>query len=294
MKKAIRKSPIPPNHAFVIKQLEEPHFDPNWHFHPEYQLFVVLEGSGTRFVGDQVKPFVPGDAVLTGPNLPHLWRSDDSYFEGQSNRTTRGIVIYFHHNFLGNTLLQKEEAYEIKRLLERSLVGIEFDGPAVPAIVKRMVTLGRATGFDRVIQVLQILQLLTQSPQRTIASAGYTSDFNETDTERMNKVHDFVIKNFRQPIRLSEAASIANMTPTSFSRYFKSHANKTFSDFISEIRIGRACGLLREDHMSVTQICYECGFRTLSNFNRQFKKITGKSPLDYKKTYAHATRSSVA
>ena len=294
MKKAIRKSPIPPNHAFIIKDLKEPHFDPNWHFHPEYQLFVVLEGTGTRFVGDQVKPFAAGDAVLTGPNLPHLWRSDDAYFEGCSGLTTRGIVIYFHHDFLGNTFLQKEEAHEIKQLLERSLVGLEFSGSTSPLIVDRVIALSRATGFDRVIQVLQVLHLLARAPYHSIASAGYTRDFNDTDTKRMNKVHDFVIKNFRQPISLSEVASMANMTPTSFSRYFKAHANKTFSDFVSEIRIGQACRLLLEDRMSVTQVCYECGFRTLSNFNRQFKKMTQQRPLDYKKAYSRIMGSRIS
>lgn len=106
MKKAIRKSPIPPNHSFVVKDLRDPHFDPHWHFHPEYQLFVVLEGTGTRFVGDQVKPFTPGDTVLTGPNLPHLWRSDDQYFMRDAELTIRGIVTYFHRDFLGDTFFQ--------------------------------------------------------------------------------------------------------------------------------------------------------------------------------------------
>ncbi len=290
MKKAIRKSPIPPDHVCVVNDLRDAHFDPHWHFHPEYQLFVVLEGTGTRFVGDQVKPFAPGDTVLTGPNLPHLWRSDDVYFAGCPEVATRGIVAYFHQDFLGNAFWQKEEVHEIKQLLERSAVGLEFHGTTAQVVADRMIALTTATGFDRVIQLLQLLYLLARATYYPMASVGYTSDFNETDTERMSNVHNFVMQHFRQPIRLSEVASLASMTPTSFSRYFKTHANKTFSDFVSEIRIGHACKLLLKDRLSVTQVCYECGFRTLSNFNRQFKRLTHKSPLAYKKAYAKVVR----
>src|SRR3712207_5365998 len=101
MKPVIQKSAIPESKAFVIKDLIAPYFDPNWHFHPEYQLFVVLEGRGTRFIGDTIKPFKEMDMIFTGPNLPHLWRNDDVYYDKKNNLTTRGIVIYFHGNFLG-------------------------------------------------------------------------------------------------------------------------------------------------------------------------------------------------
>ena len=109
MKTALHKSAIPPSHIFVIKHLEEKHFDPVWHAHSEYQLFVVLEGTGTRFIGDGIRSFKPGELVLTGPHLPHLWRSDETYFEKNSSYKTSGIVIYLNENFLGEHILEKEE-----------------------------------------------------------------------------------------------------------------------------------------------------------------------------------------
>src|SRR5688572_19641468 len=128
--KALQKSPISVDRAFEYKYLQAPHFDPNWHFHSEYQLFIVLKGTGTRFIGDHVHAFKPGDLVLTGPNLPHLWRSDLEYFEGNKELWTEGIVIYFPEDFFGNLFLQKMEMYHIRQLLTKASRGISFRGRA--------------------------------------------------------------------------------------------------------------------------------------------------------------------
>ncbi len=120
---------------------------------------------------------------------------------------------------------------------------------------------------------------------KLLANEGYANLLKETETDRMNKVHAYVMKNFREKITLDDVAAIANMSATSFSRYFKMHANKTFSDFLTEIRIGYACKLLVEKKMSISETCYESGFNTLSNFNRQFKEVTHHSPLAYRQKY---------
>ena len=286
MKTPLQKSPIPADHAFVVKELSAPFFDPNWHFHPEYQLFVVLEGTGTRFIGDNVKAFKAGDMVFTGPNLPHLWRSDPEYFEGKETLRTRGVVIYFPESFPGKSFLDTEEAIRLKQLFIKASGGLEVRGKSAILITKMMRELFKLKGFDRVIQLLQILNILSKTSDcHPVSSAGYQNSLKESETERMNQVHAYVMKNFRNKIRLEEAAAIASMTPSSFSRYFKTHANKTFSEFVSEIRIGHACKLLIEKQVNVSQACYESGFQTLSNFNRQFKTITQRSPLEYKKEY---------
>lgn len=287
MKFPLQKSPIPASHAFIAKSLISPFFDPNWHFHPEYQLFVVLRGTGTRFIGDHVKAFKAGDVVFTGPNLPHLWRSDPEYFfEGNKELWAEGVVIYFHEDFMGKSFLEKEEAIRLKQLLIKVFRGMEITGKTGIKIAKMMKDLLELEGFERVLQLLKILnELANTTDYQLLASPGYQNSMNESDTERMNKVHTFVLKNFRTKIALEEVATIANMTPSSFSRYFKIHANKTFSEFVSEIRIGHACKLLIEKKINISQACYESGFQTLSNFNRQFKSITQRSPLEYKKEY---------
>ena len=140
--------------------------------------------------------------------------------------------------------------------------------------------------FDGILILLNILQVLSQSEEcMMLANPDYSNSLKESDTERMNKVHAYVMKNFREKITLEEVAALANMTPSSFSRYFKTHANKTFSDFLAGIRIGYSCKLLIEKKMNITEACYESGFNTLSNFNRQFKAYTQTTPLQYKHRY---------
>lgn len=287
MRSTVKKFSIPDTDTFVVRDLQEPYFDPSWHAHPDYQLFIVLEGTGTRFIGDHVKPFQPGDMVFTGPNLPHLWRSDDAYFKEDSGLRTRGVVVYFHQDFLGELLLQKKEMVKVRQLFENALRGLEILGDTNKKIARHMLSLLNLDGFPSVLQLLEIINLLAHTTDyRIISGTGYTNQINEADTERMNQVHDYVMRNFKQTIRLEEAATLANMTPSSFSRYFKTRANKTFSAFVSDIRIGHARKLLQDDRLSIAQISYECGFKTLSNFNKQFRDITHKTPSEYKREYA--------
>ena len=285
MKPPLQKSPIPQEHAFVIRHLRETHFDPNLHFHSEYQVFIVLKGTGTKFIGDHVSPFKPGEVVVTGPNLPHLWRNDHEYFEAKG-MMTEGIVIYFHENFMGNEFLQKTEMHRIKQLLTRASRGIEIQGQTRDHVQRMMFRLLEQKEFESVLMLLELLNVLAATTEyRLLSSQGYSNNLRDTDTERMNRIHEFVMKKFREKITLDEAASHANMSPTSFSRYFKNHANKTFSHFLTEIRIGYSCKLLQEGDNAISEVGYASGFNTLSNFNRQFKSLTNYTPLEYKKIY---------
>jgi len=285
--KPVQKSPISENHAFEVKHLLDPHFDPNWHFHSEYQLFLVVQGTGTRFIGDHVSPFKEGDLVFTGPNLPHLWRSDHEYFNGDNKLMTEGIVIYFPENFLGKDFLQKNEMYKIKHLFQKAQRGMEIQGETASGAIDTIQSLLRAEDFNRILKLLALLNVLSNSTEyRLLASEGYSNSLKENETDRMNRVHAYVMKNFREKISLEEVAAIANMSPSSFSRYFKIHANKTFSDFLTEIRIGYSCKLLISQKIDIAQVCYDSGFNTLSNFNRQFKAFTHYNPLEYRKKYA--------
>jgi len=286
MKPALQKSPISENQAFEVKYLKESHFDPNWHFHSEYQLFTVIKGTGTRFVGDHVSPFKKNDLVFTGPNLPHLWQSDPEYFNSDKEFWTEGIVIYFHENFIGHDFLHKNETYKIKQLFLKAQRGMEITGQTAEEAQAFMRELLVLEDFERMLTLLKLLHLLSNASEYTLlANEGYSNLLKETETGRMNNVHAYVMKNFREKITLNEVAAIANMSPTSFSRYFKMHANKTFSDFLTEIRIGYSCKLLVEKKISIAEACYESGFNTLSNFNRQFKEVTHHSPLEYRKKY---------
>jgi len=286
VKKPFQKSRIPDGKAFVIRELIAPSFDVNWHFHSEYQLFTVLKGRGTRFIGDHMQSFKEGDMVFTGPNLPHLWRSDNSYFDSKNGLETHGIVIYFPDDFLGNSVFAMEEFAEIALVLQKSDRGIEINGKTNQDIRLMMQELLYMKGGESIIQLLQILNKMVDSAEcQPITQAGYINLNKESETDRMGQVYEFVMKNFKDKITLEQAAEIANLSVSAFSRYFKTRVNKSFSDFLSEVRISHACKLLHEEEMNISEISFECGFFTLSNFNKQFKERTGKTPMAYKKDY---------
>lgn len=286
MKTAIHKSTIPDSRIFVIRDLVEKHFDPIWHSHSEFQLFVVLEGTGTRFIGDSIKRFHPGELILTGPHLPHLWRSDEAYFEKNSTLKTRGIVVYLPEHFPGEQLLEKEEMVTIKKLFHKSMTGLDFYGDKKVQVINMLQELTLLSGLESVILLLKILQALAESKQyHFISHTSYDDPFKQSETDRINIVYDYVMKNFRKKILLEEIAGLVHMTPTSFSRYFTMKNNKTFSGFISEIRIKHACKLLTDTEKQISDICYDCGFNTLSNFNKQFKEVMFKIPSEYRKEF---------
>ncbi len=286
MKVALHKSMIPPEQIFLLRHLQEKHFDPVWHAHYEYQLFVVLKGTGTRFIGDSIKTFKAGELIFTGPHLPHIWRSDEAYFSKTSNLQTEGIVVYFNANFLGDHMLEKQELVTLRKLFARSKRGLEYYGRKKQLVVSMIQELAKLEGIPSVIQLLSILDMLDNTKEyHYVSSKAYDDMLNQNETDRLNVVYEYVLKNFRQKILLEELAELLHMTPTSFSRYFSMKNNKPFSRFVSEIRIKHACKLLTETENPIEQICYECGFNTLSNFNKQFKELMQKKPTQYKREF---------
>lgn len=286
MKPLLEKSIESLNQSFLVKKLQEPFFDPNWHFHPHYQLFTVIKGTGTRFIGDDIRHFEEGDTVFLGPNMPHLWRSDRNYFEKESQLQTEGIVVYFKEDFLGNDFFEKPEMFDIKSFLKNSERGLDLTGTLGLEMVSDLKELLGLTGFEGISKLLNILHKLSiTNDYQYISSSNYTNTHKISETERMRIVHEYVLKHFKENINLSTVASLSNMTEAAFCRYFKSRTNKTFSDFVKEIRIGNACKILQDENKSISQTCYESGYNTVSNFNNQFKSLKGVSPLQYQKLY---------
>ena len=286
MKTVLHKSEIPPSRIFVSRELNERHFDPVWHAHSEYQLFVVLEGTGTRFIGDSIKTFRPGELIFTGPHVPHVWRYDEGYFRGGSGLRASGIVIYLNENFLGEHFLEKEEIVMLRKLFKKSLRGMEFFGSPRKQVVALMKELSALQGLPSLIHVLRILDILARTKEyRYISSRTHVDTLEQHEADRLNKVYEYVFENFRRKIRLQDLAELLHMTPTSFSRYFTMKNNKSFSRFVSEIRIKHACKMLTESDESVSHICYSCGFDTLSNFNKQFREITMRKPTQYRREF---------
>jgi len=283
VKRVISKSLIPENKSFVVKQINERHFDPTFHAHPEFQLSFVIKGEGNRIVGNSLQPFHANDMVFIGPNLPHVWKNHLSYFKKNSLLDTSVIVIYFHKNFLGENIYEKEEFYKLNKFFSKSNLGVEIKGKTRKIIGNMMFELLEKSELESIILLLKILDTLVNSHDYVIINEiDEAINYKQAETERIHKVYDYVIKNFDKQIRLEQVAEIANMTSTSFSRYFKTRLNKSFSDFLKEIRINYACKLLKDENIPIETISYECGYPSVTNFNKQFKSVVGRQPRQYR------------
>jgi AraC-like DNA-binding protein len=288
----ISKAAIPAFHALLVRRLRDPYFDPHWHYHPEYQLFIVWGGTGTRFVGDGVHRFSRGDLVLTGPNLPHVWRSDDAYFQRDSGLVTDGTVVYFRDVVLRDELLETQEGMKIRQLLTQSVNGLSFHGATRDRVASMMDGLEETEGFERILRLLEILHTLSLSEEREVLSGfSFQTPQHPRDRDRMERVYAYLVSHFTEPVRLARVARIAGMSETAFCRYFRERTNRSFSAFLTELRMTYACKLLVEERMGIARVALSCGYPTLSNFNRQFRAVTGRTPTEYRRWYGELSVS---
>ncbi len=272
------------NSCFTIKKNQYPHFLKIWHYHTEMELAVILESTGTRFIGDNIEKFEKGEIVLLGENLPHMWLNDDTYFNEPHKKMAEAIAIHFKIDFLGAGFFDISEMKHIAELLDKAKYGINFKD-VDKEVIYQIKSISSLDGFERTIKFIEILNSLAKhKKQQLLASKGFVNTFHKSDKD-LNKIYEFIFNNFKLPIGLQEVASIACMNPASFSRFFKRVNRKTFTRYLNEIRIGYACKLLMERKFSITTICYESGFNNVSNFNRQFKKINSLSPTEYLKEH---------
>ncbi|KAB7726694.1 helix-turn-helix domain-containing protein [Rudanella paleaurantiibacter] len=257
-----------------------------WHYHPQLELHCVVRGEGVRFIGDHIANFSPGEIILLGENLPHNWQCSERYFQSDPNAHFEALVIHFLPAWLGEGFLHLSEAVPIAKLYEQAKRGLLIRGELAERIRPLMHNTVGAAPLNRVALLLTMLTQLAQSDSmETLSSAYAFHQSNELETVRLNTVCEFTLANYTRDITLEEIAGIANLSVTSFCRYFKLMTRKTYSQFLVEVRISYACRALIDNRQSIEVICYNTGFNNLSNFYRQFKKVQGISPLAYKRKY---------
>ncbi len=265
-----------------VKIREMPHFTYPWHFHPEFEILYVIEGTGTSFVADTIEVFESGDLALIGSNLPHFWRSDEIYMNNTDGLRIKYIVIQFPPEFLKDEIANYPEYHLIGELFERASHGIRFSTDYVKKISKKLLKISRISGFERIILLQELLQELAKTKEyKLLAGELYHYESHSFTNFRLTKVIQFLSTNYQRKIELEKVAGIANMHPAAFCRFFKEKTGKPLSEFVNDLRIGYACRLIIDGKLSVSQISFESGFNNLSNFNRTFKKHTGFTPTNY-------------
>ncbi|PRY87118.1 AraC family transcriptional regulator [Mongoliibacter ruber] len=259
-----------------------PHFLNIWHYHSELELVYILSSTGTRFIGDSIKPFESGELVLIGEGLPHMWQNDPVYFEKDSKLKAEAITLHFRKDFGGKEFLEMTEMHQIQQLIEMAAQGIVFNKETAEEAKEAMLSIHQSDGFERMIALLQLLhKLATQGEFQLLSTKGFSNPAEKTGDLRIDKVYAYTFNNFRKNITLEEVADVANLNPTAFCRFFKKHTKKNYSKFLNEIRIGYACKLLLEERLNISEVGYESGFNNLSNFNRQFKNMMSLSPSQF-------------
>jgi len=253
-----------------------------WHAHEEYELHLVLKTSGKVFVGDYVGQFSPGSLFLTGPNLPHNWVTEES----SSNLVSlRDMLIQFNHNTLKKAFEAFPELVELDHLLESSRSGIEFKNYDPELAKKNLELIRDSQGMKRLMHFLNFLQELNEwSEKVTLSLTKLNPSLSSSIQHRINEVVNYVIDNYKNNISLVEAAKIVNMSESAFSRYFMKTTGNRFSEFVSRIRLGRACVMLYETDKNISTIAFASGYNNLANLNRQFVKLKGMTPREYRKT----------
>lgn len=286
MKPILRKIDTGAEYSFSIREDIHSYLYNHWHYHPEVELTFIRKGKGIRLVGDSMQPFEDGDLILLGANIPHLWRSDASYFEQSSELTIEAIAIHFRTDFWGDTFFSLPEMAPIKKILERAQRGIKINGNTGVDVTRKMEEILHARGIERIEQLLHILNRIAASEDcEPLSSSGFVQTYNANNTDRIDQIFNYTFTHFKEPLSIERVASAINLSPHSFCRYFKTRTLKTYWQFLLEVRIGHACKLLIEDKHNISEVAFESGFSNLSNFNRQFKAAMQMTPMQYVKAY---------
>ena len=287
MKTAFRRIPAKLEASFGVRHDIRPRFTGCGHYHPELELHYVIKGEGVRFIGDNISNFSAGEIILLGENLPHSWRSTNKHRSESSEQHIEVIVFNFLPDFFGKQFLSMPEALMISKIFTKAKGGLMFHGNARSHLAQLMVEALNASGLDRIIVLLKILKVIANTNEFDCIAAGSDLFFGSDDSDilRLNSVYDYTFDHYKENIALSEVAALCHLSVTSFCRYFKAATNKTYYDFLIEVRVSQACKLLIEDRLPAKKVCFECGFQNVSNFYRHFKRITEVTPFEYKKKF---------
>lgn len=284
MEKVItEKSPLTDDDFFYLVDRNKESFTYPLHKHEEMELNFVEHCEGARrIVGDSIETLGSYDLVLLGSGLEHNW----SQHNCESN-SIHEITIQFSRELMGEQFLAKNQLTGIRALLENAKRGIAFDLSAIMKVYDKItrITEGQP-GFYRVLKLMEILYILSlEENYHLLASKSFANVKNTPENQRVRKVEEYIDAHFQGEVRLKTLSEIAGMTPAAFSRYFRMQTGKTVSDYIIELRLGYAARQLVDTSTSIAEICYDCGFNNISNFNRIFKKKKGCSPSTFRENY---------
>ncbi len=267
-------------HTGVYKQ---PYFSGAWHYHPEFELLLIINGSGRRLVGDHGDDFEKNDLVLLGGYLPHAWIPHPKYLQEDSTEHCESIYIQFKKDIFGSHFIDIPELKGVRKILLDAERGIKITGKYKNDIITLLKETPSISSLDQLLKLIKILDLIYRSDHEILASEGYLKDSFYFKSNRVLKVHEHIMENYQNEVSVEHCAQMVNMTVSSFCRYFKSETQFTFTNYLNKIRIDFAKKLLSNTDLPIKEIGFECGYNSVPYFNKQFKKIENTSPFTYRK-----------
>lgn len=285
--------PVPGDKNIILRHDRLPYFYQYLHRHDEIQLTWILKGEGTLVVDNNMYPFKPNEIYYIGANLPHVFKSDPIYFSQKSKKTVEAITIHFNPNGKLAGLFDLAEMKQIQVFLQKHNNGFMVPADHITDVAHKMQMVSKTKGVDQVIAFLEILKKFITIPKlKELTSASTIENLSENVGVRLSEIYHFILANYENNITLEDVAQQAHMTPQAFCRYFKKRTHHTFVSFLNEVRINEACKKLTAgagDNISISTIAYNCGFNTVTHFNRVFKSVVGKSPHEYVDDYFKST-----
>jgi AraC-like DNA-binding protein len=256
-----------------------------WHYHNNYEISFITEGSGKRIVGDSIEEFQPGDLAFIGRNLPHVWIADKET-RILSKRTLEMVFLQFNLNVLSDQLLSLPEFSNVKRALDLSERGIQIIGDTLNQVSEVMLQLPYLKSFERMLHFFMMMDIIGKSETNVrLASKEYLKIRFTTGNKRIAAIHEYLMNNYREEVDLKRLAGLVNMAEGSLCRFFKMNMGITVFEYINQIKTEFACKLLMDPDLSIMEVCLDSGFNNVSHFNKQFKKNTGVPPSEYRKRF---------
>ena len=275
--------PIKATESIHVQKDDVPYFYDILHKHPEVQITYIVRGRGMVFCGDYIGQFKENELYVMGANQPHLFKCNEDYYSGELENAEM-MSFYFGEQSLGPQFFGLPELTGIKRFLNRTEQGLMLGGIEARKFKAGFFTLYHQEGIERIKTFLEILTICSDHKDFSpLAKQANQPILSENEGERMNKVIHFTIAEYYRPIGLDEVADIANMTKQAFCRFFKKRTRKTYVNFLNETRISKAASFLENNDHSISEVADLCGYNNLSNFNRMFKKVMGRTPTEYRK-----------
>lgn len=272
------KIPKAQNIGLIYQEDKAQYFYNKLHQHEDIQLCTIIKGEGTLIVGDRINDYKTGDVLIIGSNLPHVFKSDATNI-----KESFMVSLFFTEHSFGKDFFSLDDFKELTSFFKKSMSGFKLLSNQ-QKVQERFLSLKNATNLERFIGLFDILRLIEKSENKTLADFVYPKKYSDNEGKRMREVMDFTIHHYDKNINLNEIASKANMTPNAFCRYFKQRTNKTYIQFLNELRLEHACKLLLSNKdLSISEIAEKSGFNNISNFNRQFKIVKQLSPTAFKK-----------